>query len=273
MGKVGRRSAAAAAVVALAVAVVLRNQLGKQLGWDKGKNSDVMQWLRELSDRLGFWAIPAYVAVHTVTLALCLPYAVFFEAGASLLFGFLPALFCVFTAKVLGASLSFWIGRLVFRSSGSAVQWVEKNKYFHLLSRGVERDGWKFVLLARFSPVPSYVINYALAATNVGFLVDFLLPTVIGCLPMILQNTSIGSLASAAVASASGSQRSQVWSYVFPLLGISSSILISLRIKKYSTDIAFSDDSSNGLIDDPVDAKQPTQRLSNKKQNKGRKKN
>lgn len=120
-----------------------------------------------------------------------------------------------------------------------------------MLSRGVERDGWKFVLLARFSPVPSYVINYALAATNVGFLVDFLLPTVIGCMPMILQNTSIGSLASAAVGSASGSQKSQVWSYVFPLLGISSSILISLRIKKYSSDI-ITDDSPD-TVTEPSD--------------------
>jgi uncharacterized membrane protein YdjX (TVP38/TMEM64 family) len=99
------------------------------------------------------------------------------------------------------------------------MEWVQSNKYFHLLSRGVERDGWKFVLLARFSPMPSYVINYALAATKVGFMIDFLLPTVIGCLPMILQNTSIGSLAGAAVASASGSKKSQVWSYLFPYLG------------------------------------------------------
>lgn len=132
---------------------------------------------------------------------------------------------------------------------------MQNNKYFHVLSKGVERDGWKFVLLARFSPVPSYVINYALAATKVRFLVDFLLPTVLGCLPMILQNTSIGSLASAAVASASGSERSHIWSYVFPLLGISSSILISLRIKKYSSDIAISDDSPSGLTDDSTDAK------------------
>ncbi|GFY99905.1 SNARE associated Golgi protein family [Actinidia rufa] len=57
--------------------------------------------------------------------------------------------------------------------------------------------------------IPSYVINYALAATRVGFVVDFLLPTVIGCLPMILQNTSIGCLAGAAVASASGAKKSQ----------------------------------------------------------------
>ncbi|KAG8365764.1 hypothetical protein BUALT_Bualt17G0005800 [Buddleja alternifolia] len=187
-------------------------------GWDDNekKSAMMMEWLREMSDGLGYWAIPAYVGVHTLTLAL-----------------------------------------LVFRSSGSAVEWVQKNKYFHILSRGVERDGWKFVLLARFSPVPSYVINYALAATKVGFLVDFLLPTVIGCVPMILQNTSIGSLASAAVASASGSKRSQLWSYLFPLLGISSSILISLRIKKYSNDITVSDDSAI--------ADKSTQRLSNRK--------
>lgn len=144
--------------------------------------------------------------------------------------------------------MSFLLFRLICRSSRSAVVRFQQNKYFNLISRGVGRDGWKFVLLARFSPIPSYVINYALAATEVGFLVDFLLPTVIGCLPMILQNTSIGSLAGAAVSSASGSKKSQIWSYVFPLIGILSSILISLRIKKYSADILVTE--SNTTVDD-----------------------
>lgn len=137
-------------------------------------------------------------------------------------------------------SFLYWFCRILFRRSSSAVAWAHGNKYFHVLLRGVERDGWKFVLLARFSPIPSYVINYALAATNVQFLRDFLAPTVLGCLPMILQNTSIGSLAGAAVASTSASQsdKSKIWSYVFPMLGISSSILISLRIKKYSSSIS-----------------------------------
>lgn len=228
-----------AAVIGL---IAIARELSKQFGWDKDA---ALELLGEWSDRLGVWAMPVYVGIHTISLALCLPCAVFFEAGASLLFGFLPAVLCVFFAKVLGASLSFWIGRLVFRSSSSAMEWVQSNKYFHLLSRGVEKDGWKFVLLARFSPMPSYVINYALAATKVGFMVDFLLPTVVGCLPMILQNTSIGSLAGAAVASASGSKKSQIWSYLFPLLGIVSSILISLRIKKYSTDITLAESSTN----------------------------
>ncbi|XP_059633383.1 uncharacterized protein LOC132276127 [Cornus florida] len=254
--------------VVVGVIGILR-ALSNQYGWDK---DTALQLLREMSDRLGIWAIPVYVGIHTITLSLCLPYAIFFEAGASLLFGFFPAVLCVFSAKILGASLSFWIGRFVFRRSSSAVDWAQRNKYFHLLSRGVERDGWKFVLLARFSPIPSYVINYGLAATKVGFVVDFLLPTVIGCLPMILQNTSIGSLAGAAVASASGSQKSQVWSYIFPLLGILSSILISLRIKKYSTDIAVAESSSGEDTRDHNSTVDSSQTFSSGKGNNGLKK-
>lgn len=87
-------------------------ELTKLYGWDKDA---LLKVFGELSDRLGVWAIPLYVAIHTLTLALCLPYAIFFEAAASLLFGFFPAVLCVFAAKLLGASLSFWIGRYFFR--------------------------------------------------------------------------------------------------------------------------------------------------------------
>ncbi|XP_039124706.1 uncharacterized protein LOC120261092 [Dioscorea cayenensis subsp. rotundata] len=240
-----RLGAAAAVVVALAIGA------SRRYGWD---GEAALAAFRGIKDRLGFWAIPIYVGAHTLTLALCLPSAVFFEAGASLLFGFLPAILCVFAAKVLGASLSFWIGRAVFRSSKSAMEWAKRSKYFHLLARGVERDGWKFVLLARFSPLPSYVINYAMAATEVGFLIDFLLPTVIGCLPMILQNTSIGSLAGAAVASSSGPQKSRVSSYLFPLLGITSSVIISLRIKKYSSEFVMDAELNSSSPSNAIDA-------------------
>ncbi|CAH2035665.1 unnamed protein product [Thlaspi arvense] len=219
-----------AATVAI-IAVIVRQGAGSN-------KEAALEALKDWSNRLGIWAIPTYVAVHTVTLALCLPHAVFFEAGASMLFGFLPALICVFSAKVLAASFSFWIGRFVFKSSSSATAWAHRNKYFNILSRGVERDGWKFVLLARFSPIPSYVINYALAATQVRFLSDFLFPTVIGCLPMILQNASVGSLAGLAVASvAAGKPKTQVWGYVFPVLGVLSSVMITMRVKKYSAGI------------------------------------
>jgi uncharacterized membrane protein YdjX (TVP38/TMEM64 family) len=100
-----------AAVIGL---VAIARELSKQFGWDKDA---ALELLGEWSDRLGVWAMPVYVGIHTISLALCLPCAVFFEAGASLLFGFLPAVLCVFFAKVLGASLSFWIGRYFKMSS------------------------------------------------------------------------------------------------------------------------------------------------------------
>ncbi|XP_010522981.1 PREDICTED: uncharacterized protein LOC104801410 [Tarenaya hassleriana] len=239
-------------MIATAVAVVAVLRQGtKHYGWDIGP---VMNALKELSERLGIWAIPTYVAVHTVTLALCLPYAVVFESAAPGFFGFLPAIICVFSAKVLAASLSFWIGRLVFRSSSSAMGWAQRNKYFNVLLTGVERDGWKFVLLARFSPIPSYIINYALAATKVRFLADFLLPTVMGCLPMIIQNASVGSLASIAVTSAAGQPKTQLMAYVFPVLGIFSSVLISMRIRKYAARISTMDASPPARSGDSANA-------------------
>lgn len=235
--KRGRFAIAALIVVGVAIYIVISRVYG-------GDKQAIMEGFHELFTKMGIWAMPTYVIIHTITLALCLPYAVFFEAGAALLFGFFRGVLCVFSAKMLGASLSFWLGRALFRSSSSAMAWVQRNKYFHILSRGVARDGWRFVLLARFSPVPSYVINYGLAATDVRFFVDFLLPTVVGCIPMILQNTSIGSLTNAAVTSDSRSGKSQLSSYLFPLLGITSSVLISLRIKKYSSEINILNDTS-----------------------------
>lgn len=260
MGRRGGFGVAALIVVGVAIYIVFSRVYG-------GDKQAIMEGFQDLFAKMGIWAMPAYILVHTITLALCLPYAVFFEAGAALLFGFFRGVLCVFSAKILGASLSFWLGRALFRSSSSAMAWVQRNKYFHILSKGVARDGWRFVLLARFSPVPSYVINYALAATDVRYFVDFLIPTMVGCIPMILQNTSIGSLTSAAVTS-DRSGKSQLSSYLFPLLGITSSVLISLRIKKYSSEINILDDatsqdnnSMNSQVQD-VDAVSSTQMIS-----------
>ena len=140
----------------------------------------------------------------------------------------------MFLTKSCGCSVS----RDLFRSS----DWAS-NKYFNIISKGVKQDGCKFVLLARFSAVvsnsyvPSYVINYGLAATDIHFFIDYLLPTIAGGLPMIIQNTSIGSLTSAAThggGAESSSGKSGILPYLLPAIGICSSMLITWRIKKYA---------------------------------------
>lgn len=94
--------------VAVVVALVAAWRGWQGSGWDK---EAAFKFLRDLSEKLGIWAIPLYVSVHTISIALCLPSAIFFETAAPLLFGFFPSVFCVFSAKILAASLSFSLGR------------------------------------------------------------------------------------------------------------------------------------------------------------------
>lgn len=97
-----------AALVAI-TALLLRSYGGDfTTGLDK---ESLMKWMSDLSDKLGIWAIPLYISIHTISIALCLPSAIFLETGASILFGFFPSVLCVFSAKILAASLSFSVGR------------------------------------------------------------------------------------------------------------------------------------------------------------------
>jgi hypothetical protein len=76
-----------------------------------GDKQAMMDGFHVLAERLGPSAMPVFVLVHTIAIALCFPYAIVFEAAASFLFGFLRGVLCVFSAKVMGAALAFWLGR------------------------------------------------------------------------------------------------------------------------------------------------------------------
>ncbi|RWW32318.1 hypothetical protein GW17_00003012 [Ensete ventricosum] len=108
---------------AMAGAMLLLDGTSRRYGFG---SEAALRPFRRLAERLGMWAIPAYVVAHAVALAVCLPNAVFFEVSASLLYGFLTAVLSVFSAKVLGASLSScWIGRRDFASSMTSVSILE----------------------------------------------------------------------------------------------------------------------------------------------------
>eukprot|EP00897_Mesotaenium_endlicherianum_P005508 jgi/Mesen1/4986/ME000248S04279 len=198
----------------------------------KGYVNDVQSWIVTL----GPWAVPVFVLVHSLAISVCFPYAIGFEAAAGVLFGLSQGVACVLAAKLLAASITFCVGRAVFRSWPRARELVEQNKYFNVVRRGVSRDGWKFVLLARFSPMPSYIINYSLAATDVRFFRDYLLPTLAGGMPMILQNTSLGTFAIAATAGADGGSQAggtSTWKLVLPGVGVLAGVLVTWRIRQY----------------------------------------
>jgi hypothetical protein len=92
---------------------------------------------------------------------------------------------------------------------------------------------------------------------------------------MILQNVSIVSLAGAAVASTTGSKKSNIYSYLFPTIGIASSILISWRIKQYSSALAIPEElksspSSGNADGDTKLVPEPSKNMNSEKTKKRR---
>jgi uncharacterized membrane protein YdjX (TVP38/TMEM64 family) len=106
MGGAGRIGLLSLLILTAAVYFVITKAYG-------GDRKAMVEGFRYSAERLGLWAMPVFVLVHTVAIALCFPYAIVFEAAASFLFGFLNGVMCVFAAKVMGASLAFWLGRSV----------------------------------------------------------------------------------------------------------------------------------------------------------------
>lgn len=93
---------------AVAVSVAAYYLVSNAYGGDR---EAMIERFHAFTKGLGVWAMPVYVATHTLAIAMCFPYAVAFEAGAAYLFGFLKGVICVFSAKVMGAALAFGIGR------------------------------------------------------------------------------------------------------------------------------------------------------------------
>lgn len=203
----------------------------------------------------GPWAPVALVGIHAIALALCFPFAIAFEVLAGALFGVRVGTGVVMAAKTAGASLAFLMARALFKpkpkpNAGGGGKYsnnkMKKSASAMMLSsvaRGVEKDGWKFVFLARLSPLPSYSLNYGLAATNIHF-GAFLLATIMGQSLFVWQNVSMGH----AVVQASTSDAWTIakrWS-----IPIISSVLIARKIAKYAKE--YSEEATH-VVDDAID--------------------
>lgn len=104
MGQVAKAGVVGLIAMTVGLYAVVSNAYG-------GDKQAMLDGFHVLAERLGPSAMPVFILVHTVAIALCFPYAIFFEAAASFLFGFVNGVICVFSAKVMGAALAFWLGR------------------------------------------------------------------------------------------------------------------------------------------------------------------
>lgn len=121
-----------------------------------------------------------FILVYGLLVTFGFP-AVLCSAVGGLLFGrFYGTAYNLFGA-CLGASGAFWIARLIARDL--VAQKFAHTKWFGGFSRGIEKDGFHYMLFVRLLPVfPFNGVNYASGVTNLRYR-DFLLATMIGMLP------------------------------------------------------------------------------------------
>jgi len=151
--------------------------------------------LRGWIDGFGAAAPLVFIAVYAVATVAFLP-GTPLSLLAGLVFGpVFGALWAVIGATI-GATLAFLVGRYAAR--GLVEGWTANNESVKKLDEGVERQGWRMLLITRLVPVfPFNLQNYAYGVTKIGLGTYVLLTAV-----CIIPGTAVFTFAGGSLASA-----------------------------------------------------------------------
>jgi pyruvate/2-oxoglutarate dehydrogenase complex dihydrolipoamide dehydrogenase (E3) component/uncharacterized membrane protein YdjX (TVP38/TMEM64 family) len=148
-------------VLALALGAFFSLDLGHYLTLDYLQNRH--QELAELY-ALHPWELRgAYFALYMGAALLALPGTALLSLAGGAVFGFGWGVLLVSFASSLGATLSFWLARLLLRD------WVQARFATPLgeINAGVQRAGWLYLLSLRLIPVvPFFLINLTMGLTS-----------------------------------------------------------------------------------------------------------
>ena len=132
--------------------------------------------------------------VYTVAEILAIP-AIPLTASAGYLFGTVQGTSVVLVSASIAAAVSFIIGRTLLRSYVEEV--LEEYPKFAKIDKAIGREGFKLMVLLRFSPIfPFALSNYLYGATSVQFW-PFFLGTLVGFTPGTIAYVSTGSIGKA----------------------------------------------------------------------------
>lgn len=123
--------------------------------------------LRDWIDGFGVVAPVVFIVLYVVVTVAFLP-GTPLSLLAGLVFG--PVWGTVWTGlgATLGATLAFLVGRYAAR--GLVEEWTAKNERVRRLDDGVEKYGWRMLVITRLVPIfPFNLQNYAYGLTGIGF--------------------------------------------------------------------------------------------------------
>jgi uncharacterized membrane protein YdjX (TVP38/TMEM64 family) len=146
--------------------------------------------LLALYERHPIPVIGGFMIIQVAALALCVPGAVLtLSLAAGALFGAGWGTLIVLSAITIGDSLGFLLARYLARD------WVKARfaEQFETIDRGVERDGWLYLLALRLmAVVPFFIVNVTMALTSMRLRV-FAPVSFVGLLPATAIYVSAGT--------------------------------------------------------------------------------
>lgn len=179
-------------------------------GLATSESADALFALSEWAGSAGAPGLAAFAAVHTAAVVFCFPATILFELAAGFTFGVYQGAALAWVAKVSAALITFLassgIARRALSDAGvekAAARAFASQPSLTRLANRVERDGARYTLLARLSPIPSWINNYGLAFSGVRF-GDYAPATALATLPAVLTHAYAGSLVSSLLALQAG---------------------------------------------------------------------
>ena len=138
-----------------------------QTGVFAGTLADQVQRLDAFFDGLGAVAPLVFILIWIVVCVFLLPGLPVSIVGG-LIFGALWGSVWTTIGANLGAATAFLIGRYAARDM--VAEWVSNNRALAKIDAGVERHGWRMLMITRLVPVfPFNLQNYAYGLTGIPF--------------------------------------------------------------------------------------------------------
>ncbi|MDC0079335.1 VTT domain-containing protein [Candidatus Pelagibacter sp.] len=104
-----------------------------------------------------------FFVLYVIVTAFALPISLLKTLLAGALFGFWPGLILVSFASSIGSTFCFLFSRYALRNYTQN----KFSKYLEKVNKGIETDGWLYLLFLRLSPIfPFFIINLVFGLTK-----------------------------------------------------------------------------------------------------------
>jgi uncharacterized membrane protein YdjX (TVP38/TMEM64 family) len=177
--------------------------------------------------KLGPLGVVVFIAIYALATVLFVPGSLITIAGG-LVFGLLLGTIAASGGSVIGASCAFLIGRYLARRKTEAM--AKRDDQFRAIDEAIGREGWKFVMLLRLSPlIPFNASNYIYGITAVKFW-PYVLASWIGMLPGTVLYVYLGTIGKAGLTG--GQQSRSPLEYVFFGVGFVATVIVTVLITR-----------------------------------------